>query len=163
MVDRPTVVAGTGSERVRVGVGAVPQGGFAPAACCGGEIGLLFRLSLGGLLLRRLLLGPFQCLVRGRRLLALSTRTCFHTSREYLLFSLERNGKHPDVDRLLAALEHDMPRVADRQINRISIVGLKTFLRTVTRANTRSLYEYVAKEGGEATAEELCGWKFAEE
>ena len=49
------------------------------------------------------------------------------------------------MDKLLAALEHDLPQVAGRLINRISVEGRRNFLGRVISPSARALYNYLAK------------------
>ena len=55
------------------------------------------------------------------------------------------------MDTLLAALESDLPKIADILVGHISKDGRKAFLESADRTNTRALDKHLAREEGRTT------------
>ena len=61
--------------------------------------------------------------------------------RDFLL----KHSQHPRMDELLAALEHNLPRVAGRLIDQMNAEDWTDFLRKVGRSNVKALYKFRRK------------------
>ena len=73
-------------------------------------------------------------------------RTEEDPSRTFLL----RNSGYSDMDRFLAAPENDLSTLAGELIGHVIWDGLKAFLVSADRADTRALYKYLAMESGQS-------------